>query len=56
MSDIVPSVDPPEGKALHKSEITDLVAFCWRQRDAFYSACPTLAVDDAMCEVRISTP
>jgi hypothetical protein len=52
VSGVVPDFDPT-GRALRKDERQKLVDFCWDNRSDFMAACPTIAVDDALCEVRI---
>ena len=39
----------PDGRALTKDEQKKLVAYCWDNRAAFFQACPTFAVDNALC-------
>jgi hypothetical protein len=55
MSGVVPDRDPA-GRLLRKAEQNELIAYCWNNRAEFMVACPTIAVDDALCEARISDP
>lgn len=55
MAGVVPDVDPT-GRPLRKDEQEDLIDYCWDNRAEFMQACPTIAVDDALCEARISDP
>ncbi len=55
MTGVVPDVDPT-GRALRKSEQQELIDYCWDNRTEFMVSCPTIAVDDALCEARISDP
>jgi hypothetical protein len=52
---VVPDVDPT-GRPLREAEQRELIDYCWDNRTEFMSACPTIAVDDALCEARISDP
>jgi len=42
----------PGHGAITLSEIPKLVEFCWDHRDAFYAACPSMAVEDQFAEFR----
>jgi hypothetical protein len=53
MKGVVPDIDPA-GQALRKVEQQKLIDYCWDNRADFMAACPTIAVDDALCEARIS--
>jgi hypothetical protein len=55
MTGVVPDVDPTR-RALRKSEQQELIDYCWDNRTEFMVSCPTIAVDDALCEARISDP
>jgi hypothetical protein len=55
MAGVVPDVDP-RGRALRKAQQQELINYCWNNRIEFTAACPTIAVDDALCEARISDP
>jgi hypothetical protein len=55
MTGVVPNVDPT-GRPLRKTEQRELIDYCWENPIEFMSACPTIAVDDALCEARISDP
>ncbi len=55
MAGVVPDVDP-RGRALRKAQQQELIDYCWNNLIEFTAACPTIAVDDALCEARISDP
>jgi hypothetical protein len=55
MTSVIPELDP-SGRPLRKTEQTELIAYCWNNRDELMSACPTIVIDDALCEARISDP
>jgi hypothetical protein len=51
IKNLIPATDP-EGKALSIAQTTELLTFCEAHRDRFLSACPSLAVEDALTLAR----
>jgi hypothetical protein len=51
---LLPKVNP-EGHAFSKAELSELMAFCAKNQTVFYSACPAMAVEDALTRARTAT-
>ena len=52
---LLPKGDP-EDRPFSKAELSGLKAFCAKNQTAFYSACPAMAVEDALTRARTATP
>jgi hypothetical protein len=51
---LLPKVNP-EGQAFSKAELSELMAFCVKNQTAFYTACPAMAVEDALTRARTAS-